>query len=262
MPKSFISFFEQYENHHSFLDLINLCKELSDYIYNNDIENSDFFKSFTESKDGYTVIFDKNDKDDYFIKFSDKSVVNQSGDNQIIDRVYEEMENLYDSIKNEILINIKQLDEKKISINDIDPYGEENWDYENGNENINFKLNESFEDELKDKISDKYLSLKKGILKLLDDTLDGDITGLKEFIDEYIEPDSDEVLDGFIEDAEIFDFYLKYQADIDQILLDKEYYDDKPGVESLYDYVIDGTYDAVVYCMEDIRNDIYKKENE
>ena len=118
------------------------------------------------------------------------------------------------------------------------------------------------------KISDKYLSLKRGILELLDNTLDGDIIRLEDFISDYIDAwkndlsEPEEIMDGFIEDAEIFDFYLKYQSDIDQILSDNDYYDEKPGVESLYDYVIHGTRDAVVYCMDDIKNEIFGETEE
>lgn len=267
MTKSFLSFFENYENHHSFLDLINLCKEINNYIYNNDIINSQFFSSFTSTKEGYEIKFDENGKNDYIIDLNNKTIKNQFGYDQIIDDVYENLENLYDNIKNiEVSINIKQIDEKII----IDPFGEENW--ENDNDIKGFmdiiKMNESFKDELKDKISDKYLSLKHGILELLDNTLDGDIIRLEDFIIDYIEAwkndlsEPEEIMDGFIEDAEIFDFYLKYQADIDQILSDNDYYDEKPGVESLYDYVIHGTRDAVVYCMDDIKNEIFGETEE
>jgi hypothetical protein len=118
-------------------------------------------------------------------------------------------------------------------------------------------INEGFEDELRGKLSDKYLSLKRGILDLLDKALNSDATKLQDFVNKFIDPESEEILDGFVEDADIFDFYLKYQSDIDQILLDHNYYDDLPEVESLYDYVIDGTFDAVVYCMEEMKKELY-----
>jgi len=96
-------------------------------------------------------------------------------------------------------------------------------------------------------------------LDLLDKHLKGDVTKLQNFIDSYIDSESEEIIEGFVEDADIMSFYLKYQSDVDQILLDKNYYDDAPEVESLYDYVIDGTYDAVVYCMEEMKKDLYNE---
>jgi len=250
MSLVFSKFLEQYTNYHSFVDLLNYCKEISDYIYNNDITESVYFYEFKETKKGYNIIFNKYGKNDYFIDSSKKKIVNQDGEDQIIDSVYEELEKLYNKIKTDLsIINIQQIDE---NINQID---EEIRSFDfilKAN-----KINESFSDDLKDKLSEKYSSLKIGIIKLLNETLDGDQSKLEDYINDYMDEESDIILEGFIEDADIFDFYLKYQSDIDQILLDNDYYDDPPEVESLYNYVINGTVDAVFYCMKKIKNDLY-----
>jgi len=244
MPLTFQKFFEEYTNYHSFTDLLNFCKEIADYVYNNEITKSDFFDEFKETDKGYEIIFNRSGKKNYFVDAKKEKVKDEKGDDQLIDNVYQDIETLYNIIKNyEIEINIKQIDEEVKTFNQIIP-----------NEP---SVNEGFDDELKGKLSDKYTSLKRGILELLDKTLNGDTTKLQSFIDAYVDPNSDEILDGFVEDADIFDFYLKYQSDVDQILLDQNYYDDSPDVESLYDYVIDGTFDAVVYCMEDMQKEIY-----
>lgn len=312
---TFSKYFERYTNYHSFVDLLNLCKEVSDYIYNNDIINSQFFNSFKETKNGYEILFDKNEQKNYFIDSNKETVKDEKGDEQLIDSVYEDIETLYSIIRNdEILINIKQMDENMKTFDELmesldylnydkiqdllknEGWGDvssdrleqfENSDYIKGPSNeIEYvkqmsdwlykiskgeldekvksfkemiKINEGFDDELGDKISGGYVSLKKGILSILDDHLKGDITKLQDFIDNYIDPESEEIIEGFVEPADIFSFYLKYQSDVDQILLDKDYYDDAPDVESLYDYVIDGTYDAVVYCMEEMKKDLYNE---
>jgi len=126
-------------------------------------------------------------------------------------------------------------------------------------DSFNEFLNENFEEQFNNKIGSKYQSLKKGLIKLLNNQLSGDATKVQNFIDVYIETDSNEVLEGFVEDADIMDFYLKHQSDVDQILADNNYYDDPPDVTSLYDYIIDGTFDAVVYCMEDMKKEIYEE---
>lgn len=249
---NFKKFFEGYKNYHSFVNLLNLCKEVSDYIYNNDIQYNNNFESFVETKNGYEIIFNKYDKKNYTIDIKKEKIFDDNGNEQILDSVYEDIENLYNIIKNyDILINIKQIDEKMKTFNEII----EKDDLKSFDRVI--KETYSFEEELKDKLSEKYSSLKREILKLLDKTLNSDVTKLQDYINDYIEPDSEEILDGFVEDADIFDIYLKHQNDIDQILLDNDYYEDPPGVESLYDYVIDGTFDAVVYCMEQIKEDLY-----
>lgn len=124
-----------------------------------------------------------------------------------------------------------------------------------------FFLNEKFNEEFDAKLSDDYKSLKKGILDLIDQTIKGDTTKLQKFIEEYTKEDSEEVLEGFTEDADIFDFYLKYQTDIDELLNDEmNYFDDAPEDNSLYSYLTTGTFDAVVYCMGLIKKELFGEE--
>jgi hypothetical protein len=411
MSLTFSKFLESYTNYHSFVDLLNLCKEVSDYIYNRDIDSSQFFEGFKQTPTGYAIIFNKSEKKNYYINTEKETVLDDKGDTQNIDNVYEDIETLYNTLKNdEYIINIKQMDEhmktfkdiinedsdvskdnnhlfnealdntddnimrlgdsielstivnyhckilydsveernnilnrlnrdfselayihssdespliiyadkyyikddilrvkvSKVAEVDIDRFplnieleneddefcfgpedtlykietekqslrvkwynrGEFREGYENIQHNETIKtfnalfpsVNEKFEDELKSKFSQKYLSLKKALLELLDKQLDGDITKLEDFIYNYVDPDSDEIIEGLVEDADIFDFYLKYQSDIDQILLDNKYYEDSPDVESLYDYVIDGTFDAVIYCLKDMQDELYGEE--
>jgi hypothetical protein len=300
MTLNFSKFFEQhYTNHHSFGDLLSLAKEVCDYVYNHDVIKSDYFDSFKETKTGFKLNFNREGKKNYTINAVKKKVTDQEGNDQIIDSVYEDIENLYDIIKNyEIMVNIKQMDEKVKSFNGLisqsqrvyderDPFGEEDWndgeekpkktfktmdlrksliEIMNSNEGlksfkqVNPSVNEAITDELRDKVSNTYTSLKRGILELLDKQLDGDITKVQDFIDSYVNEDSEEVLEGFIEDADIFDFYLKYQNDVDQILADNDFYDEEVGVESLYGYVIEGTFAAVVMAMEAMQNEIYGNE--
>jgi len=256
MSLTFKSFLENYNSYHSFIDLLNLCKEVSDYVYNNDITNSQFFDGFKETSDGYAIILNKSDKKNYFVNANKKVVTDDNGDNQNIDRVFEDIETLYSVLQNdEMLINIKQMDERMKTFNDII---KEDDGLKTFNE-LFPSVNEAFEDELKSKLSEKYISLKRGIMELLDTHLKGDVTKLQDFISKYIDPEEEEIIEGFVEDADIFDFYLKHQSDIDQILLDKKYYQDPPEVESLYDYVIDGTFDAVVYCMEEMQSELYEQ---
>lgn len=120
-----------------------------------------------------------------------------------------------------------------------------------------FLLENNFQEQFRNKLEKKYLSLKFEILNMIDKQLDGDIVKVQDFMERYVSEDSEEVLEGFIEDAEIFDFYLKYQNDVDQILADNDFYDEKVSVESLYGYVIEGTFEAVVMAMEEMLNEIY-----
>ena len=230
------------ESYHSFVELVNLAKEVSDYIYNEDIINSKIFKTFKETKSGFELIFNKVEKEDIFINTVKRSIKNEKGDSVSIDKVYSEIEDLYRSIKLEFYVNIKQMDEKIKTFKGLN------------------MINEKFIDEFESKLDEKYKSLKNGILDLLDSNLNGDITKVKQFLIDYTDPDSEEVLEGFVENADIFDTYLKYQNDIDQILEDNDYYDNPPEVKSLYDYVISGTFDAVILCMEIMKKELYGED--
>jgi flagellar biosynthesis regulator FlbT len=58
-------------------------------------------------------LYNRPGKKNYTINVVKKKVTDQEGNDQIIDSVYEDIENLYNIIKNyEIMVNIKQIDEK------------------------------------------------------------------------------------------------------------------------------------------------------
>ena len=124
------------------------------------------------------------------------------------------------------------------------------------------KFFEALDDTVGDKISEKYKSIKKGILELLDKQLGDDANELgnvQNFITDFLE--ENETLDEFVENSDIFDFYLKYQSDIDSILDDEGYFDEAPtsnNIYSLYDYVIEGSKFAVNKALEIIKEEIFK----
>jgi hypothetical protein len=80
-------------------------------------------------------------------------------------------------------------------------------------------------------------------------------------MDRIIDSNSIEMddLDGFIEDNDVFDFYLKYKGDIDELLMNIEFFNDPPkdnDIYSLYDFIIIGTKNAVFECMKIIQTDM------
>lgn len=121
------------------------------------------------------------------------------------------------------------------------------------------KLNEDIRS-FEEKIQGQYKSLKRGILEIIDNTINSsELVKYQNFIDKYIE-EPDTVIEGFVEDNDIFDFYLKYKGDIDELLTNKEFFDKSArdnDVFSLYDYVIVGTKIAVEECMKIIQDEIF-----
>lgn len=121
---------------------------------------------------------------------------------------------------------------------------------------------ESLDDKMKDKLSEDYISLKRGILLLLEDSVEDSekLVDVQNFINRYYENSEENVLVGFVDDAEIFDFYLKYQGDIDELCTKNDYFKDSPeknNIFSLYGFVIEGTKFAVEKCMKILENELF-----
>lgn len=123
------------------------------------------------------------------------------------------------------------------------------------NEFINEDIS-SFED----KITGSYKSLKRGVLELVDKTIQSsDLVNFQNFMSKYLN-DSDTVVENFVEESDIFEFYLKYKGDIDELLSDKDFFDDSArdnDVFALYDYVIVGTKKAFVECVKILQEEMF-----
>jgi len=69
-----------------------------------------------------------------------------------------------------------------------------------------------------------------------------------QFIEAILREPEDAKIEGFINDSDIYEFYLKYRNAVDQILNEVEFYKNSAeelNVFGLYDYVIAGTKEAV-----------------
>jgi hypothetical protein len=70
------------------------------------------------------------------------------------------------------------------------------------------------------------------------------------------------MINKLVEDNDIFNFYLKFQSEIDELLNDTKYMDESPSnnnVFSLYDVVIDGTKQSILDILESIKDKLFKK---
>lgn len=80
---------------------------------------------------------------------------------------------------------------------------------------------------------------------------------VEDFISAYKKDSEKNQIEGLINNADIYDFYLKYDEDIDEILTKNNFYDKSPkelNVFSLYDYIIVGTKEAVNYIINSFNN--------
>jgi len=129
----------------------------------------------------------------------------------------------------------------------------------------NFLIKENIDlDKLKLRLGEDYVDLKFDLLTMINTTLENisednvKINDMKFFIKDYISGGKDSTsIEGLIEDNDIFNFYLKNQSDIDQLLNETEYLSISPidnNVFSLYDVVIDGTKQAIMEILKVIKN--------
>ena len=124
---------------------------------------------------------------------------------------------------------------------------------------------ESLDDKYKDKLSDEYQSLKRGILLLLDNSVENpeDLVNIQNFISEYVDNPENATMVGLVDDAEIFDFYMKYQGNIDELCTNTNYFDVSPkehSVFSLYGFITNGTKYAVQECLKKLEEDLFSSE--
>ena len=116
-----------------------------------------------------------------------------------------------------------------------------------------FKYSEFTKEDLKSdlspKLDDKYKGVKEDLIELIEKSLKtSDQKTFDDFIEAYIKNPEDTKIEGLINDADIYEFYLKYRNDIDEILSEVKFYDEKPSemnVFGIYDYIIKGTNKAV-----------------
>ena len=101
---------------------------------------------------------------------------------------------------------------------------------------------------------EKYTDIKDDLKEKISNSLkSSDDNVIKEFITSIIKNPNDNKIEGLVNESDIYEFYLKWKNDIDEILSDNRYYDDIPSeknIFSLYDYLIDGTNEAIVSVLE------------
>lgn len=98
-------------------------------------------------------------------------------------------------------------------------------------------------------LNNDFESLKDDIMEMITNSVNtSNIDVISEFITSYINEPDNTFIEGFVNDSDVYEFYLKYINDIDKILNDINYFENSPeskGTLGLYDYLVKGTRDAV-----------------
>ena len=101
--------FLEKNTYHSMNDLFNLVRQIKDFVYNNDVQPTDYFKSILKNEDGFIIDFSVNGHKVYYIK--NKKVI-QNGIEISIDEAYYNLDVLFNMIQTYLYsFDIQQIDE-------------------------------------------------------------------------------------------------------------------------------------------------------
>lgn len=92
--------------------------------------------------------------------------------------------------------------------------------------------------------SSKFTEIKDEVKSMIEKTIEKSGGEMNSFVESYIKKPEDVKVDNFINDSDIYEFYLKWRNDIDEILSNLNFFDDVPTEHNafgLYEYVIKGT---------------------
>ena len=116
-----------------------------------------------------------------------------------------------------------------------------------------WKINEAediTEPEKADELSiERFSDLKEELLEMMKKSLGSESNKvIQDFIEAYNREPEENVIEGLINDSDVYEFYLMWRTDIDDILSSVNFFDEIPSemkVFSLYEYIIQGTKRAV-----------------
>jgi hypothetical protein len=103
--------------------------------------------------------------------------------------------------------------------------------------------------------ANKFQEVIEEVKKMIEKTIEKSGGEFKSFVESFIKDPKEVKIEGFINDSDIYDFYLKYRNQIDECLNDVKFFD-KPASETgsfgLYEYTINGTQAAVVEFIKEL----------
>lgn len=109
---------------------------------------------------------------------------------------------------------------------------------------------DKFINEANENISNEIVS---EIRDMIEKTIESSGGNFDDFVKKYIETPDENQIYGFINDADVYDFYLKWSDDIDMTLSEVDFFSKSPmdeNINSLYGYVVFGTRSAVSQIIE------------
>lgn len=101
----------------------------------------------------------------------------------------------------------------------------------------------------------KYNDFKEEVKSMIETTIQNSGGEFNSFIESFNKSPEDTKIEGLINDSDIYDFYLKWRNDIDEILNDINFFDEVPSelnAFGLYEYVIKGTEKSIIEIVKNL----------
>ena len=80
----------------------------------------------------------------------------------------------------------------------------------------------------------KYTELKDEIKSMIEKTIENNGGEFEDFKDKFVKSPEDVKIEGLINDSDIYEFYLKYRNDIDELLNDIKFFDEVPSESNTF----------------------------
>lgn len=96
--------------------------------------------------------------------------------------------------------------------------------------------------------SSKYTELRDELKTMIEKTIEKSGGEFASFVDKFVKEPENVKIEGLINDSDLYDFYLKFRNDIDEILNDIKFFGNAPSEVNaigLYDYMIKGTQKSI-----------------
>jgi len=94
----------------------------------------------------------------------------------------------------------------------------------------------------------KYSEIKDEIKSMIEKTIEKSGGEFSSFVGKFVKEPDEVKIEGLINDSDLYDFYLKFRNDIDEMLNDLKFFGNAPSevnAMGLYDYMIKGTQKAI-----------------
>ncbi len=103
----------------------------------------------------------------------------------------------------------------------------------------------------------KYTEVTDELKSLIENTIEKSGGEFGTFVESFIKNPEEVKIEGFINESDIYDFYLKYRNQIDEVLNTVKFYQTTPeelNVFGLYDFIIKGTQKSVEEFVKMLKN--------